>query len=387
MHLRPLKLFLKYLARGRYRLGARIPLGRAAGMITLAILVPNLTGLLGDISPTTALYWLGYEYSLGIALVIWLGNRFIWMQERKLRRHIPPHILKPGLFIAATLFYTVPITMLLCIGWFWVAAWQVQWEIVKDVVFCYVIVSCFVTFFYETVVLASRREDDLLRIEQLERATVQAELEALKLQLDPHFIFNSLNTLSHLIETQPQEALEFNDSLAEVYRYMLAHRTKTLVPLGDELAFLESYYTLLRLRFRDAVRLSVECGVQANDYAIMPLALQLLLENAVKHNELDKQTPLLVEVRIDADFVSLSNTRRPKRLLKTRTQQSSGTGLANLDERAKLITKQGIAVVESSEKFFVRIPLVRRSEQKTLQELHNERAVQLQLTNPQAPAV
>lgn len=387
MYLRPLKLFLKYCVRGIYRLGASMLWGRTAVMVALGILVPNLTGLLGDISPTTALYWLGYEYSIGIALLVWLGNRFIWLQERKLRRHISLHILKPGLFIAATLFYTVPITVLLCIGWFWVASWQVQWGIVKDVVFCYVIASCFVTFFYETVVLARRRENDLLRIEQLERATVQAELEALKLQLDPHFIFNSLNTLSHLIETQPKEALEFNDSLADVYRYMLAHRTKTLVPLSDELAFLESYYTLLRLRFRDAVRLSVESAVQADDYAIMPSALQLLFENAVKHNELDEQTPLLVEVRIDADFVSLSNTRRPKRLLKNRSQQSSGTGLVNLDERAKLITKQGIAVVESSEKFFVRIPLVRRRDQKTLQELHDEKAVQLRLTTSQAHAI
>lgn len=387
MHLRPLKLFLKYLREVTDQLGLRIAFGRAVGIVALGILVPNLTGFLDNISPTTALYWLGYEYSSGISLAVWLGNRFIWLQERKLRRYVPSHILKPGLFIAATLFYTVPITVLLCVGWFWVAAWQVQWGIVKDVVFCYVIASCFVTFFYETVVLARRREDDLLRIEQLERSTMQAELEALKLQLDPHFIFNSLNTLSHLIETQPQEALEFNDSLAEVYRYMLQHRTKTLVPLGDELAFLESYYTLLRLRFRDAVRLSVESDVQADDYAIMPSALQLLLENAVKHNELDEQAPLMVEVRIDADFVSLSNTRRPKRLLKTRAQQPSGTGLANLDERAKLITKQGIAVVESGEKFFVRIPLVRRSEQKTLQELHDERAVQLRLLKPQSHTV
>ncbi len=387
MHLRPLKLFLKYLREVTDQLGLRIAFGRAVGIVALGILVPNLTGFLDNISPTTALYWLGYEYSSGISLAVWLGNRFIWLQERKLRRYVPSHILKPGLFIAATLFYTVPITVLLCVGWFWVAAWQVQWGIVKDVVFCYVIASCFVTFFYETVVLARRREDDLLRIEQLERSTMQAELEALKLQLDPHFIFNSLNTLSHLIETQPQEALEFNDSLAEVYRYMLQHRTKTLVPLGDELAFLESYYTLLRLRFRDAVRLSVQSDVLADDFAIMPSALQLLLENAVKHNELDEQAPLLVEVRIDADFVSLSNTRRPKRLLKTRAQQPSGTGLANLDERAKLITKQGIAVVESGEKFFVRIPLVRRSEQKTLQELHDERAVQLRLLKPQSHTV
>lgn len=380
MNLKPLKLFLKYLAGFTEPLRLRGSFGRAAAVIVLGVLVPSLTGLLGDIPPTTALYWLGYEYSIGISLVVCLGNRFIWLQERKLRRHIPPHILKPGLFIAATLFYTVPVTVLLCGGWFWVAAWQVQWGIVKDVVFCNVIMSCFVTFFYETVVLARRREDDLLRIEQLERATVQAELEALKLQLDPHFMFNSLNTLSHLIETQPQKALEFNDSLAEVYRYMLAHRTKSLVPLSDELAFLENYYTLLRLRFRDAVYLSVQSDVDAEGYAIMPAALQLLLENAVKHNELDEQAPLFVEVRIDADFVSMSNTRRLKRLLKTHIQQSSGTGLANLDERAKLITKQGIAVVESSEKFFVRIPLVRRREKKTLEELHEERAVVLRLT-------
>ncbi len=367
MSLNPVKTFLKpmvdILQRSLNRLSRHATtvvsgLGRTVGIVCLGVLVPNLTGLLGTITSDTALYWLGYEYCIGISFVVWQGNRLIWLQERKLRRRFPSPILKPILLVLANLLFTLPITVLLCLGWFAVAEWQVRWDVVKDVVFCNMIASCFLTFFYEAVVLSRKRERDLVHIEQLERATIQAELEALKLQLDPHFIFNSLNTLSHLIETHPAEALEFNDNLAEVYRYMLAHRSKTLVPLGDELALLQSYYTLLRLRFRGTVQLVVQSTVQSDDYAIMPVALQLLLENAVKHNEFDEYKPLMVEVFIDNDFVSMRNARRPKRTMKASIRSFSGAGLNNLDERSKLITKQRIAIVETKEQFFVRIPIV-----------------------------
>jgi LytS/YehU family sensor histidine kinase len=111
-------------------------------------------------------------------------------------------------------------------------------------------------------------ESEMLKNEQLERAKAEAELEALKNQIDPHFIFNSLNTLSHLIEEKPVKAKQFNDNLADVYRYILQNKARDLVLLREEMIFLENYFSLLKIRFDKAVELKINIG-ESNDYKIL----------------------------------------------------------------------------------------------------------------------
>ena len=120
----------------------------------------------------------------------------------------------------------------------------------------------------------------------MERAKAEAELEALKNQIDPHFIFNSLNTLSHLIEEKPVKAKQFNDNLADVYRYILQNKARDLVLLREEMVFLENYFSLLKIRFEKAVQMKIIVDESEMDqYLVPPISLQILAENAIKHNE------------------------------------------------------------------------------------------------------
>jgi sensor histidine kinase YesM len=353
----PLKLPRDYLALALDKLGLRGNLGYIVVIIVCGCGIVAATGLHGGVEPQTALYWLCYEYSVGMLFVLWQVNRRVWRMESRLQRRFPTPLLKPMLYLTALVLITAPLAIMLCLGWFWLAEWQVRWDIIQSMVLWNALVISVLTFLYETTVLSREREANIMQMEKFHRASIQAELEALKLQLDPHFLFNSLNTLSHLIESDTASAQVFNDNLAEVYRYMITHRNKALVRLSEELSLLESYYTLLRLRFRGGVELRIESCINADEYVIAPLALQLLLENAVKHNELSEERPLTVEVRIDTDAVTMSNPRRPKRVM--RHKADSGSGLRNLDERVKLTMRQRIAIVESEKQFFVRIPLER----------------------------
>lgn len=363
MNLEPLNNFLKWLTLILDRLEVRaIVVGYTLLIILLGSGITRVTGLYGATPPFTALYWISYEYSIGMLLLLWQGNRLLWQFERRLERRFTTPFFKPLFFGCALAGFTAPASFVFSVGWFFVAELPIHYDTIQRLIVWDLLAISFLTFYYETTVFAREREQNLLSIEQLHRAAIHAELEALKLQLDPHFIFNSLNTLSHLIETRPAEALEFNCHLAEVYRYVLTHRQKTLVPLNDELSLLESYYTLLRLRFYGGIQLVVQSSIKSLEYYIMPLALQLLLENAVKHNEFDERAPLVITVDINCDYVSMSNPRRPKRVLKTPQHQSSGQGLENLNERARLITRQRIAIVQTDTTFFVRIPVVHLNE-------------------------
>jgi sensor histidine kinase YesM len=350
------------------RLRIRASLGYVVIIVGSGVGIAKGTGLQGTLMPNTALFWLGYEYAMGMLFVLWQGNRLLWRVESVLRRRFSVPLLKPIMFAVALGGFTAPVALVLSLGWFWLADWPIRWAVVQSMVIWNVLAISVLTFLYETTVLAREREENLLQMEKLKRASIQAELEALKLQLDPHFFFNSLNTLSYLIEASPAEALTFTDNLAEMYRYILQHRNKALVRLSDEMALLQNYYISLQSRFHNSIILKTHSTVLIEDYAIVPLALQLLLENAVKHNEFNPQEPLVVELRIDADAVSMVNGRRPKRVMKNalktatnnRHHADAGTGLANLDERSKLTTQQRIAVVESANEFFVRVPILRR---------------------------
>jgi LytS/YehU family sensor histidine kinase len=155
------------------------------------------------------------------------------------------------------------------------------------------------------------------------------------------------------VETDPARAREFNERLADIYRYMLRQRQRDLVPLGDELALVREYVWLLRIRFGDAVALRIS-GEEARAAQVPPMSLQLLVENAVKHNELGEDRPLEIDIDVRAGEVAVSTSYRPRRLLRP----SAGVGLRNLDERYRLLGAGAIRVSPGPERFEVTLPLV-----------------------------
>jgi hypothetical protein len=323
------------------------------------VVIPNLTGLFGDLGPARPAYWAGYGFFIALAYTIWWGNRWLYFRQRRYFDWFSRPMSKIITVLFANIFYTAPVTFAWCWGWYALLGESTDWEVIKDTTLFNVIAVIFITHVYETAFLIKDRETDMVRMANLERSHALAELEALKNQVDPHFMFNSLNTLSHLVATDRSLAQEFIEKLADVYRYILQSKEKDLVLLKEEILFLNNYYSLLRLRFGDSILLTMESMEEQLQF-LPPISLQVLLENAVKHNEFDEQSPLQIMIRYHGDHLSFSNSRRKKpgfdRAL------SNGVGLKNLDERFRLLVQKPVQILDTADHFEVQLPLVQLEE-------------------------
>jgi len=328
----------------------------AGGSLAFGLAIPWMTGLYGPLGPRDARFWIGFAGFIALAIAIWAGNRWLLFKQREHLNWFAHPLRKLLMLVSANVLYTAPLTLVGIWAWFQVAGLPVDTNALKLVVATNVICVLFVTHAYETMFLIRERESDMLRVERLERARAQSELGALKAQVDPHFLFNSLNTLGHLIENDPRGAREFSDTLAEIYRYVLDSRQRDLVPLDEELAFLRHYHRLLALRFGAAMPLQLDPALQTARWLVPPLALQTLLENAVKHNEASAAQPLTVGFTLDGDRVRARNVLQPRRS----ALPSPGLGLANLDERCRLLAGRALERRSDGGIFEVAIPLLAR---------------------------
>ncbi|MDN5215906.1 sensor histidine kinase [Fulvivirgaceae bacterium BMA12] len=329
---------------------------RIIGIQFFGIVIPNATGLFDNTDKSITHIMLAYGFFMLIAFLIWQGNRFfLFRLQEKFDWFIHP-IQKVVVLLAMNVFYTAPLVICMLYLWYKMNSLPVDWVVIQITTVVCVICVIFITHVYETVFLIKQRENDIVKGEQLERAKAQAELEALKNQIDPHFMFNSLNSLSYLIEHNTSEAKKFTESLAEVYRYILSNKDQTLVILEDELTFLDKYIAMLDLRFKAA--LQVDFSFQdtvKSEFLIPPISIFIAVENAVKHNEISKTKPLVVEVKQFGDWLSISNKKvRKKSLL-----HSSKIGLKNLDERFKIIVGKGIKISNTERWFELQLPMLK----------------------------
>src|SRR4051812_45939179 len=193
------------------------------------ISIPLITGMVPHQNFTNWQIKLSYGYTILIAFVIYEGSRFLLFTLRSYFDWINKPFKKAAALIVTIPFYCIPVSVLMLVAWYHIfLEGKVDWQVIK----LSAIIITFAVFFlvnvYETVFAIRDMAADKINKEQLERARAEAELEALKNQIDPHFIFNSLNTLSYLIETKPGKAKQFNDSLADVYRYILQNKARDL---------------------------------------------------------------------------------------------------------------------------------------------------------------
>lgn len=184
--------------------------------------------------------------------------------------------------------------------------------------------------------------------------TETAKFESLKNQLDPHFLFNSLNVLTSLIGENPNQAEKFTTKLSKVYRYVLEQRNKDLVPIEEELKFAKTYMELLGMRFEDAVKFNIPDTISNNDLKIVPLSLQLLLENAVKHNVVSTSKPLTISIYQEDNYLIIENNINPKEAI----GKSTKVGLQNIADRYGLITPKGVKIENNNKTFKVSLPLL-----------------------------
>jgi two-component system LytT family sensor kinase len=184
--------------------------------------------------------------------------------------------------------------------------------------------------------------------------TETAKFESLKNQLDPHFLFNSLNVLTSLIGENPSQAERFTTKLSKVYRYVLEQRNKDLVPIEEELKFAKTYMELLGMRFEDAVKFNIPYSISNDALKIVPLSLQLLLENAVKHNVVSSSKPLTINIYEEGNYLIIENNINPKEAI----GKSTKVGLQNVADRYGLITDKGVKIANNNKTFRVSLPLL-----------------------------
>jgi two-component system LytT family sensor kinase len=201
--------------------------------------------------------------------------------------------------------------------------------------------------------LNERYRKSLAEIERFRKENAEYQFEMLKLQLNPHFLFNSLNTLSSLVHEDSAKAAEFIRRLSDVYRYVLENRNKELVTLREEMDFIRAFSFLQGLRFQGMIDFRFEVGDPSLDRKIAPMTLQLLVENAVKHNVASSKMPLWISIASEAEEIIVTNNLQPKE-----EQFGTGVGLKNISSRYEFLTGRKVEIYRDDHQFRVIIPLI-----------------------------
>lgn len=225
-----------------------------------------------------------------------------------------------------------------------------------------IIITTMIMAIYEAIYYNIRLKKSVREEEQSKQAIVQAQLDALRNQAQPHFFFNTLNTLRDIIDQNSKEdAKEFVDKLSDMYRFLLeAAGNANLISLRNELKFSKAYIHIQSERFGDNLKLNWNITETSLDAMIVPMSLQLLLENAIKHNVISKAKPLEVNINIKDDCVVVEN----KIQVKSTQLPSTKVGLKNIEKRYALITEKLVKIVDNGNQFSVSLPLLKTSEQK-----------------------
>lgn len=210
-----------------------------------------------------------------------------------------------------------------------------------------------ITTFYGIYYWKSK-QDKKVKQSKIIAGAASAKFDALKNQLDPHFLFNSLNVLASLIEENPRQAQKFTTSLSKVYRYVLEQKNKELVPVAEELSFARTYLNLLEMRFEDSIIVDIPKEISHAEYKVVPLSLQLLLENAVKHNQVTSARKLHIKIYEEGNRLFVKNNIQEKQIIK----KSSGVGLQNIRQRYGLLVDSDVEITNDGQYFQVGIPLL-----------------------------
>ncbi len=221
----------------------------------------------------------------------------------------------------------------------------------------YLLVAVITVFFLFLFFIIDRKKNKLERkivIESTKAETATAQFETLKNQLDPHFLFNSLNVLTGLIEENPDNAIDFTTSLSKIYRYVLEQKDKEVVSIQEEINFAKTYVNLLKLRFENSINFEIEQTTFSETEFIVPLSLQILLENTIKHNIVSDQKPLKIKIYKQDNYLIIENSFQPKETIK----DSTGIGLKNIINRYQLISNREVNIEKNEQVFRVELPIL-----------------------------
>lgn len=300
--------------------------------------------------------WQDFVYSGLMWMFLWKGNellavfpnRFLPWKEYPVRRLI--------VGIAVHLSYTLIAATLILEGRIFMEEGSFRTLSLEEIVSNHsiaVLIAILITLFLTARSFLLSWRDLAVEHEQLKTESMASRLASLKAQVNPHFLFNSLTVLSGLVYRDADLSARFIKKLSEVYRYVLDQQEEMLVPVGEELAFVESVVFLQRIRFGE--HLHVHCRIPADaTFLVAPMALQMLIENAIKHNIISEQHPLHIRISAEEGYLVVSNNLQPKQDLRERL----GIGLENIRKRYGFLTERPVRVERQNGQFLVKLPVI-----------------------------
>jgi two-component system, LytTR family, sensor kinase len=291
------------------------------------------------------------------SFVIWMGSYKLHVKIRPLYTPSWGPFPKIITVSASTALYGVCIGSISSLIWYKFSHDIFTWNnFYKFIAVCVAAVLVF-TLVYEILFLTKERELDSQLVDEMDKELTQAEMLALTNEMDPHFIFNSLNAMSHLILSNPMQAHLFNNNLAQVFKYFLKNKNQDLIPLKDELAFIDNYFFLLQIRYENKLQLQTDLNSDTDTVFIPPCAIQVLIENAIKHNEFSSENPLHIKIHMNRQYLVVANNVRPK----PHSVNSTNIGLKNLSSRFKITCRKDISIQKNHSYFSVTLPVIKKT--------------------------
>lgn len=326
-----------------------------AGSAVLALII--LVLFFGNVYSNPQSFLIGFIWSFAICVTQWLGpvliigalnKRMPWI-EKPVTRTFTQFMLMLAWSVSAYLIVQM-LMMYLVKGRMPLESWKYASQ---SIIYTFLI-ALFISLAFTAIGFFKSWRRSVLSEAAIKAEMMSYKYESLRNQINPHFLFNSFNVLSELVYEDQAQAVTFIWQLSDLFRYVLDSRDKELVSLKEELAFIQSYAFLLKTRFGEKLKLDV--GVNADvDAYIVPMTLQLLVENAVKHNEVSEKFPLKVTIRQHGHYIEVENAIKPKPI----TGDSRPTGLKNIAQQFAFFTDKQIEVQSTNGFFLVRVPLIR----------------------------
>lgn len=299
-------------------------------------------------------FWQVWIISFLYTFVYWEGNYQIVTFIRKKHPKIEQTTCRILTQVGLSLLYTVGVNILMVLALHITSLVPYEQEFHLSTLYMGLIITAIISSIYETVFYFQLWKAALVESERLKKTEARLQFESLKNQVNPHFLFNSLNTLSALIHVDPDKAERFIQEFSRIYRYVLQVKDKTFVPLEEEIGFVESYVFLQKIRFDNQLIFTNKINGVAGKYFIPPLILQNLVENCIKHNIISEKHPLCVELTVQDAILTVRNALQERES----HGDSTTTGLYNIKHRLKLLHEQEPRFYKKDGYFYAEVPLI-----------------------------
>lgn len=302
-------------------------------------------------------FFSGFFWAFSISITQWIGLDIIYQLIDRRISWIKTPVKKVFVQIFTFLIYSASAFILVQFANYYI--WmdvlpETSWRWILKSLPNTLLISFIISLIFTAIGFFTAWKRSFLQAEKLKVEMLAYKYESLRNQINPHFLFNSLNVLSDLVYDDQAMAVKFIQQMSDLFRYVLDSRDKELVPLKDELEFIRSFTFMLKTRFEDKLKIEIDLAANPDDY-IVPMTLQLLIENAVKHNEVSEAFPLTIFVRKNGDTLEVENNLQLKKV----NDESTKTGLKNITQQFAFFSEIPIKIITSDEKYVVRVPILK----------------------------